>query len=231
MKTSTNTASKLLKAASEPALVNQLITATDEELAHLVKTGQTTALEQLYDRYFRRAMTLAFRILGQTELAEEVVQEAFLKFWQQPELYQAERSRFATWFLSVVHHRAINERKRSSLRLTVSVDASISSGIAQSEGELTLGSLLYDQSKPDLHEEVWLRLQSEQVRAALQRLSLDQRRAIELAYFEGMNQREIAQKLGEPLGTIKTRIRSGLQKLKVGLEAQEVAQGKIAPSL
>ena len=196
---------------------------SDEELARLVGLGHSKALEDLYDRYYRQAMSLAFRILGQTELAEEVAQETFLKFWQQPELYLPHRGRFATWLLSVVHHRAINERRRSSFRLNVSADLP-QTDATRDEGEYNLIGQLRDENQLDLYEEVWQRVQREQIRLALKQLNLDQRRAIELAYFEGLNQREIAQKLGEPLGTIKTRIRLGLQRLRSILEAQELNQ-------
>jgi RNA polymerase sigma-70 factor, ECF subfamily len=186
----------------------------DESLAKLVAEGQAKALETLYDRYSRQAIGLAYRILGQLELAEEVAQEAFLKFWEKPELYRTERGRFISWLLSTVHNRAINERRRSSFRLNVSADAEP----ATEEMPSLLGRLADD--SPDPHELVWTQVQLRAVRNALNQLSLPQRKVIELAYFNGLNQREIAETLGEPLGTIKTRIRLSLQKLRSILQAE-----------
>jgi RNA polymerase sigma-70 factor, ECF subfamily len=186
----------------------------DEGLAKLVSEGQEKALETLYDRYSRQAIGLACRILGQMELAEEVAQEAFLKFWERPELYQPERGRFISWLLSTVHNRAINERRRSSFRLNVSADRE-----PANEEMPTLLNRIPDES-PEPHELVWTQVQLRAVRQALEQLSSPQRKVIELAYFNGLNQREIAETLGEPLGTIKTRIRLSLQKLRSILYAE-----------
>jgi RNA polymerase sigma-70 factor (ECF subfamily) len=192
---------------------------SDEELAQLVGNGDQKALEMLYDRYFRQAIGLAYRLVGQVELAEEVVQETFLRFWERPDLYQVGRGRFVGWLLSVVHHRAINERRRSAFRLNISADQVFSSDGGNADEGVTLLNRLSDET-PGLHDLVWLELQREAVRQALDQLSYPQRRVIELAYFKGLNQREIAQELGEPLGTIKSRVRMALQKLRTILIAQ-----------
>lgn len=194
-------------------------TLPDEELARLVAGGEAKALETLYDRYSRQAIGLAYRITGQAELAEEVAHEAFLKFWERPDMFQPGRSRFVTWLLSVVHHRAINERRRSSFRLNVSADRPVADGSSEGAEGATLLGVLSDEG-PEPHELVWAQVQREAVRQALEQLSYPQRRVIEMAYFKGLNQREIAQELGEPLGTIKTRIRLGMQKLRAILDAQ-----------
>ncbi len=189
----------------------------DEELAQLVAGGDAAALELLYDRYSRQAIGLAYRIIGQLELAEEVVQEAFLRFWERPDLYQVERGRFVSWLLTVVHHRAINERRRSGFRLNVSADQPAGDG-SHDLGEAGLLSQL-SHNGPGPHEVVWKQEQRAAVRQALDQLSHPQRQVIELTYFNGLNQREVAQHLGEPLGTIKTRVRLAMQKLRKLLEA------------
>jgi RNA polymerase sigma-70 factor (ECF subfamily) len=193
----------------------------DESLAKLVAEGNEKALETLYDRYARQAIGLAYRILGQMELAEEVAQEAFLKFWEKPELYRTERGRFFSWLLSSVHNRAINERRRSSFRLNVSADA----GTPNEEIPSIIGRLADD--SPDPHELVWTQVQLSAVRKALAQLSMPQRKVIELAYFSGLNQREIAETLGEPLGTVKTRIRLSLQKLRSILQAEGISNSEL----
>ncbi len=192
---------------------------SDEELAQLVGNGDEKALEMLYDRYSRQAIGLAYRLVGQVELAEEVVQETFLRFWERPDLYQAGRGRFVGWLLSVVHHRAINERRRSSFRLNISADRVFSSDGGNADEGVNLLNRLSDET-PGLHDLVWIELQRDAVRQALDQLSHPQRRVIELAYFKGLNQREIAQELGEPLGTIKSRARMAMQKLRAILTAQ-----------
>jgi RNA polymerase sigma-70 factor (ECF subfamily) len=185
---------------------------SDEELARLVTQADEAALSMLYDRYSKQALGLAYRIIGQLELAEEVAQEAFLRFWERPNLYDSSRSRFAGWLLSVVHHRAINERQRSAFRLNISAE-----GAGGNEGTL-LDFISIDEPEP--HELVWMQTQREAIRHALLQLTHPQRQVIELAYFNGLNQREIAQQLDEPLGTIKTRTRQAMQKLRTILNAE-----------
>lgn len=197
---------------------------SDEELARQVSVGNAMALETLYDRYSRQAIGLACRIVGQAELAEEVVQEAFLRFWERPDLFQVERGRFISWLLSVVHHRAINERRRSAFRLNVSADQTFSADDSSSGDEASwLHRISAEAAEP--HELVWLEVQRQAVRQAINQLSYPQRRVIELAYFKGLNQREIAQELDEPLGTVKSRIRLAMQKLRTLLDAQGIGLG------
>ncbi len=196
---------------------------SDEQLAGLVAEGNTQALETLYDRYSRQAIGLAYRIVEQAELAEEVAQEAFLRFWERPDLYQPERGRFAGWLLSVIHHRAVNERRRSSFRLNVSADKPFSADGGDEADEPLLLSRLSDNA-PGPDEQVLAQAQREVVRDALGQLSYPQRQVIELAYYSGLNQSEIAQQLGEPLGTVKTRLRLGMQKLRIFLNKKELVE-------
>ena len=169
-------------------------------------------LEVLYDRYFRQCYALAVRILSNTAMAEEVVQEVFLKVWQAPQSFDQQRGRFASWLLSVVHHRCIDELRKNKRVISgnISLDAE--------GGDDFITRIADEQKGPE--EVAWISEQRANVRGALTKLSDVQRRVIELAYFGGMTQMEIASYLGEPLGTVKTRIRLALQKLRLALEAE-----------
>jgi RNA polymerase sigma-70 factor (ECF subfamily) len=171
------------------------------------------ALEALYDRYFRQCFALAVRILSNGAIAEEVVQEVFLKLWQAPYSFDQQRGRFPSWLLSVVHHRCVDELRKN--RRLVSANISLDS---DEGGDDLLTRLPDEQRGPE--EAAWISEQRSNVRRALGKLSDVQRRVIELAYFGGMTQMEIASHLGEPLGTVKTRVRLALQKLKLALEAE-----------
>lgn len=174
---------------------------------------ESIALEVLYDRYFRQCYALAVRILSNMTMAEEVVQEVFLKLWQAPNNFDQQRGRFPSWLLSVVHHRCVDELRKN--RRLVSGNVSLDS---EEGGDDLLTRLPDTQQGPE--EVAWISEQRANVRRALGILSDVQRRVIELAYFGGMTQMEIASYLGEPLGTVKTRIRLALQKLKLALEAE-----------
>lgn len=177
----------------------------DEELIERIQRQDERALEMLYERYGRAAYSLALRMLRDPARAEEVVQEVFLKVWRRPSSYVAARGPFGTWLLSVTHHRAIDDL-RSRRHDTLPID-----DVALGTSDLTDGTI-------DLADGAWLREQRLAVRRALALLPIPQRRALELAYYGGLTQREIADRLGEPLGTIKTRVRLALQKLRVGLD-------------
>jgi RNA polymerase sigma-70 factor (ECF subfamily) len=180
-----------------------LMPVADEQLVALVANGDSSALEQLYDRYVRQCFGLAIRLLGETSLAEEVVQEVFLKLWSRPERYSAQRGNFGSWLLSVVHNRCIDElRRRSRTEVTL-------------EDPVT-GSLLDTEPDPDMDpgDQVMLSEQRREVRQALAAIAPNNRQILELAYFGGLSQSEIAARLGQPLGTVKTRMRSGLQQLR-----------------
>lgn len=181
--------------------------ASDEAVVERLRQRDPRALETLYDRYSRPVYSLALRILHDRALAEEIVQEVFLKLWRQPERYSAERGRFAPWLLSVTHHRAIDELRTSQADLRFG------------SGELPVGFELRN-SEVDPAEVTWYREEQEQVRDALVQLPDSQRRVIELAYFGGLTQAQIAALTGEPLGTVKTRIRLGMQKLRTILSGQ-----------
>jgi RNA polymerase sigma-70 factor (ECF subfamily) len=185
------------------------VDSTDEELVRRVRHGDTAALETLYSRYGRVVYSFAIRIVGDGQTAEEILQEAFVRTWRQAETFRTVRGNYASWLLSITHNLAIDElRKRQ--RRPQRVD-----GVDISE---TLYGLV-DEST-NVEEAAEAGALRERVAIALATLPEAQRVAVELAYFNGMSQREIAAHLREPLGTIKTRLRLGMQKLKDALAAE-----------
>ncbi len=175
----------------------------DEQLVEKVANGDASALEALYDRYVRQCFGLALRMVEEAALAEEVVQEVFTKFWIKPANYSAEKGKFASWLLSLVHHRCIDELRRKS-RTTVSLE------------HPDVGSLLDREPSKEMDPADQAVLSEEQtvVREALREIAPNQRQVIEMAYFKGLSQSEIATRLGQPLGTVKTRTRQGLKQLR-----------------
>jgi RNA polymerase sigma-70 factor (ECF subfamily) len=181
----------------------------DEELMMRVADGDIPAFEVLYDRHVRHCFGLAVRMLGNPSLAEEVVQEVFLKLWTRPTAYSSDRGRFASWLLSMVHHRAVDELRRRSY-----TEASFDSYNQPGTGPLAV----MPAPEPDPGEQVWAMEQQRIVRLALDQIADSQRQILELAYFGGLSQSQIAEKLRQPLGTVKTRMRQGLKNLRALLE-------------
>lgn len=174
---------------------------TDPELLSRIARRDERALATLYDRYAGAALALAARILGDRAEAEDAVQEVLLKVWQRAEEYDTGRGSVAAWLMSSVRNAAIDRfRRRDALR------------------RATEASAAQPRSGPDERE---FPEDLKRVSAAVGQLPPDQRRAIELAYFEGLTQTEIAAKLAEPLGTVKTRMRLGLRKLRAALLGTE----------
>jgi RNA polymerase sigma-70 factor, ECF subfamily len=175
---------------------------TDRAWMDRLAGGDLGALDVLYEQYGAMAFSIAYRITRDRSAAEDVVQDAFLGAWRNAGRYAGARGSVRTWLLSIVHHRAIDAIRRR--RPTVELPDS-ESGLPDS---LTL---------PDTWGDVELRLDREAVQAALSRISDVQREAIELAYFGGLTQTEIAERTGAPLGTVKGRLRLGLQGLRAAL--------------
>lgn len=186
----------------------------DEALVARLRERDASALESLYDRHSRPVFSLALKMLGDVTAAEEVVQEVFLKLWRHPERYSAERGRFRTWLLGVTHHRTIDALRSRRAELA-------HRGDYDDPGD----ALLIPDGDPDPAELAWLSVQQDTIRKALQELPDVQREAIELAFFKGLTHSEIAAYLHEPLGTIKTRVRLGMQKLRLTLESERVWAG------
>ncbi len=170
----------------------------DRELLQAIARQDADALVALFDRYNRLAFGLAYRILGDAFVAEEVVQDAFMSIWHNAASYDLSRGTVRTWLLTIVRNRAIDQLRGRF-------------GRSQSDVDLdTVAPLL---AAPDEWDDLLSEIQASAVRAALRALPEEQRVAIELAYFEGLTHVEIAERLGIPLGTVKSRLRLGLQKL------------------
>ncbi len=184
---------------------------SDEQLLNRLQKGEFEAVEELYSRYSRMAFALALRILNDAETAEDVVQEVFVRVWRQPGSYDATRGRFPTWLMSVTHNLCIDQvRKRK--RENLSFD--------QEESQEKLNFLA--QNAASLEEEIWANIKRDSVRKALDQLPKEQKHLLELAYFGGYTQNEIAKATGQPLGTVKSRIRLGLIKLKDILQKSQL---------
>jgi RNA polymerase sigma-70 factor (ECF subfamily) len=169
---------------------------TDESLLARVASGDDDALGSLYDRFGRVAYGLALRILRDERLAEDAVQEAFLAVWRQAASFRPERANARSWVLTFVHRRAVDLVRREERRRAEPLEP---------EAEAATGSTA---------EAVELRRRREAVQRALAQLPEEQRRPIELAYYGGFSQSELAERLGEPLGTIKSRMFTGLKRLR-----------------
>jgi RNA polymerase sigma-70 factor, ECF subfamily len=161
-------------------------------------------MEVLYERLNRQAFGLAYRILGDGPSAEDVVQEALLTVWRQADRIDAARGRVNSFVMTLVHHKAIDALrvKRGQQARQVSVDFAAVEKVGA-----------------DFSERVLQSIASGEVRDALNNLPDDQRRPIEMAYYEGLTHLEIAEALGLPLGTVKSRLRLGLEKLRSALRA------------
>jgi RNA polymerase sigma factor (sigma-70 family) len=168
-----------------------------------IADGELAALEDLYDRYKTMAYSIAYRITNDATMAEDVVQDAFLGAWRNAGRYMAGRGSVKTWLLSIVHHRAIDAIRRR--RPTTDLP----------ELETAVPSAL---TLPDVWAEVSASLDAAAVRSALEALSDVQREALELAYFGGLTQGEIAERTGAPLGTVKSRMRLGLLAMRRTLD-------------
>jgi RNA polymerase sigma factor (sigma-70 family) len=169
---------------------------SDEAVVALVARSSDSALAELYDRYGRTAYALALRVVRDKALAEDAVQDAFLGVWRSAERFRPERSKASTWIFTLVHRRAVDLVRREERRRAEPLDA-----VPHSSG-------------PATDDEAWLGLERARVREALSRLPDQQREALELAYFGGYTQSELAERLGEPLGTIKSRMFNGLARLR-----------------
>jgi RNA polymerase sigma-70 factor (ECF subfamily) len=179
---------------------------SDEALVALLGRREVRALEVLYDRYGDYVYSVSLRVVGDAQLAEDVAQEVFLRLWRRPDLFDAKRGRFVTWLLSIARNRAIDERRSRGRRFRHETPP----GVASEE-------LLANVPADDPGDSAVLSDDRVVVQRALSSLPPEQRLAIELAYFGGYTQQEIAAGLHQPLGTVKTRIRLGLQKLRTVL--------------
>jgi RNA polymerase sigma-70 factor, ECF subfamily len=173
---------------------------TDEQLVALVARDESWALAELYDRYVRLVFSLALKVLNDRAGAEEVVQEVFAKVWRGARAFDGKRGKFSSWLIGIAHHQCIDELRRRRVRpMSESID---DSAAAELPG---------DDDPAQAAEQA---IERDRIRRALAMIPAEQRIAIELAFFEGLTHREIADRTGDPLGTVKTRVRLGMQKLK-----------------
>ena len=168
--------------------------ADDMRLVARIRAGDQQAMSQLYDRYGKIVYAVALRVLQDAAAAEDVLQEVFLQLWRNPDAFDASRGSLAAWLSVISRHRSIDQLRKRRPEIDIE-DCVIAGG-------------------PDLRDETERALVVEKVRGVLAAMNPEQRKALEMAFFQGLTHTEIAEKTGEPLGTIKTRIRSGLQQLR-----------------
>src|SRR5215212_4779299 len=183
----------------------QYLLLADEDLISLADGGNTQALAALYDRHSRVAYSLAYRMMGERQAAEDLVQEAFLKVWRSAGSYRVEKASVRTWILSILNNRGIDELRSSTSRRRTR---------DRVEAQTTT-------SQPsEAFAETWRNSQGEQVREALRGLPPEQLTVLELAYFSGYTHKEIAELLDVPFGTIKGRMRLGLNKIRESFDSR-----------
>jgi RNA polymerase sigma-70 factor (ECF subfamily) len=175
----------------------------DAPLVECLRKRDPRAFEVLYDRYVRMAFAVALRVLSSREAAEEVVQDVYVKLWRQPDLYDPARGSFRPWLLRVVHHRAIDELRQHNRQRAQSAD----------DPEGRIWETIAD-TRAGPEDVTASAFERDRVLDALDQLSPPQREAIYLAFFDGLTHAEISERLGEPLGTVKTRVRLGMRRLR-----------------
>lgn len=181
----------------------------DIELERRLLAGDQAAFEDLYRRYSPAAYGLALRVTGSDQLAQEVVHDAFMAVWRAPEAYDPARGLFRTFFLSLVHHRAVDTvRREERLR-------------RRTERAANLDPVHGEDVAEHVVEDAYLVQRRKEVREALETLPPDQRKVLEMAYFGGYTQARIAEELGIPLGTVKTRTLAAIRKLRRVLDREE----------
>ena len=180
----------------------------DEDLISLVQASDAQAFAVLYDRHSRPAYSLAYRMMGERQAAEDIVQDAFLKVWRAAGSFRAERASVRTWLLSVVHNRAIDQLRSLASRRRTQEKIEVAAPISQPSEAFAVS---------------WRNSQREQVRKALSTLPQEQLKVLGLAYFSGYTYVEIAELLDVPLGTVKGRMRLGLKKMRDHFGSQGMA--------
>ncbi len=185
--------------APQPEATDQQ-TLPDVQLLAFIARGETWALSEIYERYTRLVFSFALKILNDRPSAEEIVQQVFIKVWRSARDYRVERGTFSTWVLSITHHQCIDELRRRRVRpFTQRGDEELPYELASDDDPAQAAQFTFERAH---------------VREALQQIPAEQRIVIELAFWGGLSQREIAVYCHTPLGTVKTRSRIGRQKLK-----------------
>ncbi len=181
---------------------------SDEELMARIFQRDMQAFEAIYHRYNSMVYSTALRIIGDANLAEDITQEIFLRIWRHPDRYVASRGRFLSWLISVSRNRTVDEFRKRGRRQRLEGASQDQHNLDLPTGDTDDPQLLAQAAEDRSH-----------ILAALAHLPAEQKQALELAYFGGLSQQEIAQLLKQPLGTVKTRIRLGMQKLRARLKA------------
>lgn len=181
----------------------------DDELMDRVSRRDLHAFEAVYDRYGDVVYSVALRVARDPYIAEDIAQDVFVRVWRRPDLFDPNRGKLVTWLLSVTRNRAIDERRSHSRRVRHEAMPASS----EEEDVLPSGD---DRDDPALASV--LADERQAVRQALEVLPPEQRLVLQLAYFGGLTQQEIADRLGQPLGTVKTRVRLGMQKMRSVLQ-------------
>lgn len=189
-------------------LSSDLTKLDDERLISLIVQSQEQALAQLYDRYHRLVFSLALAIVNDRQTAEEITLDVFMRVWQKASTYRAEQAKVSTWLTHIARHHAIDVLRRQAARIDQS---------AVSWEDAAPGAESYQDNPRDAVEQS---LRRERIHAALARLPSEQKQALMLAYFGGYSQQQIAEVLKQPLGTVKTRIRLAMQKLREYLSSE-----------
>ena len=189
---------------------------SDEALVALVARGDESALGELYDRVWRVAYGIAYRVLRDDRLAEDAVQEGFLAAWRSAAAFRADRAKASTWIVTLVHRRAVDIVRREERRRAEPLESENRPDPVDPTGSAEDGA--------------WLGFERDRVQAALRALPDTQREAIELAYYGGYSQSELAERLGVPLGTIKSRMFAGLARLREVLDEAD-PEGSWTPRL
>ncbi len=172
----------------------------DEELMQLIRQGDVDAFEAVYDRHGSAAFSIAYRMAGHRNVAEDITQDAFLSIWRSAERYAPERGSVRTWILGIVHHRSIDALRRT---------------MVHDRRRATADGIEERHEAPERTEvEAVRRDEARTVHAALEQLPAEQSRVIELAYFGGFTHTQIADMLQMPVGTVKGRMRLGLEKMR-----------------
>jgi RNA polymerase sigma-70 factor (ECF subfamily) len=192
----------LIRRSGSPDALRRL---ADEDLMPLVQSGEARAFEVLYERHSTAAFSLAYRMCGTRGLAEDVTQEAFLAVWRSGARYDRARGSVRTWLLGIVHNRAIDALRRGAVH------------DRRRSADETAAERLPAAERTEV--EAARRDEAQAVRELMDTLPEEQSRVIELAYFGGFTHREIAEMLDAPIGTIKGRMRLGLEKMRAGLES------------
>jgi RNA polymerase sigma-70 factor, ECF subfamily len=187
----------------------------DEILAARVAQGDRNALETLYDHHAAAVLGISLKIIGDRAAAEDVLQETFWRVWQSAVTYQSQRGSFTSWLFRIARNLAIDAYRRRSVRPQTIIETAGANPILDQMPDTDM----------DVENQAQSNLKAQQVRNALAALPREQRQVLEMAYFNGMTRQEIAEATGEALGTIHTRARLGLQKLREELERRADFEG------